>query len=47
MATLVWNTEVGPHFSGIKPGTPASPALAGRFFLFFFNTESPGKPESL
>ena len=36
-ATPVRNTEMEPHFSGIKPGTPASPALAGRFFSFLFS----------
>ena len=30
---------------GIKPVSPASPAVAGRFF-FFLTTEPPGKPPS-
>ena len=30
---------------GIKPESPASPELAGRFFVFFFfNTEPPARP---
>ena len=41
------NTEVGCHFllpnTGIKPMSPMSPALAGRFFT----TEPPRKPWSL
>ena len=46
------NTGVGCHFllqgnfpnPGIKPASPWSPALAGRFFFFFLTIEPPGKP---
>ena len=36
----------GSSDPGIKPQSPASPALAGKFFFFFLNTEPPRKPQS-